>query len=160
NLGTQLKPYTPSNYEELPFRIDIGISKKLRYLPLRLSLTFHDLQQFDIRYDDPNAAQQTDIFFGPDEEQVEKKYIADKIFSHLALGTEFYFGKSFRVRFGYNHQGRGELASENRPGATGFTGGFGLRVKQFRFDYGHAVHHIGGRNNHISISTSLSDFTK
>lgn len=160
NLGTQFIAYTPANYEELPFRIDLGISKRLKYLPLRLSLTLHDLQQWDIRYDDPNAVQQTDNIFGvDDEDQGEQKFIADKIFSHVAIGTEFYFGSSFRVRLGYSHQGRGELASNNRPGATGFSGGIGLRIKQFRFDYGHAVHHIGGRNHHISVSTSLSDFS-
>ncbi|MBK9613722.1 hypothetical protein [Candidatus Amarobacter glycogenicus] len=55
NAGTQFKPFTENNYEDLPFEIDFALSKRLKHLPLRISFTMHDLQSFDIRYDYPNV---------------------------------------------------------------------------------------------------------
>ncbi|MEK0750800.1 hypothetical protein OSH65_25630, partial [Mycobacterium ulcerans] len=53
NMGVELKKYTPGNEESLPFDLQIGVSKRLRHLPLQLSATVHHLYQFDIRYADP-----------------------------------------------------------------------------------------------------------
>ena len=115
NIGSQIKSYTPNNYEGLPFSIDFGISKRLNYLPLRLSFTLHDLQTFDIRYDDPNATASVNIF-GADSTSVDKKYTVDKIAQHLNVGGEFYFGKNVMVRVGYDHMTRKELSIETRRG--------------------------------------------
>jgi hypothetical protein len=157
NAGFQLKPYTNGNQELLPFDIQIGVSKRLKYLPLQLSVTIHDLHRPDIRYDDPNAVDNTQIFFG-EEEEGERKYIADKIFSHIAFSGEFFFGPSFRVRLGYDHQRRSELGVDTRQGISGFSAGFGLRIRRFHIDYAHAVHHIGGRNNMITLTTDFAEF--
>ncbi len=157
NIGTQLTAYTPGDAETLPFQVNLGISQRLRYLPLRLSLTIHDLQKPDNRYDDPNAQQQNNPFFGQDQPE-EKSFTADKIFRHVAVGTEFYFGKNFRARFGYDHQARGELGSEGRPGLTGLSTGFGIRIRQFRLDYAHAITHISGRNNHLTLNVDMDAF--
>ncbi|MBI1191957.1 MAG: type IX secretion system protein PorQ [Bacteroidetes bacterium] len=157
NIGTQLTAYTPGDREALPFQVNLGISQRLRYLPLRLSLTLHDLQKADIRYDDPNAAQQNTLLFGQDEPD-EPTYTADKIFRHVAVGAEFNFGQNVRARFGYDHQTRGELAGDGKPGLTGFSTGFGIRVKQFRFDYAHAITHISGRNNHLTLNVDMAAF--
>ena len=157
NIGTQFKAYVQDETEPLPFQVNLGVSKRLRYLPLRLSLTLHDLQKLDTRYDDPNAPQDNGLFFGQDPTP-EKNYTADKFFRHVAVGTEFYFGKNFRARFGYDHQTRGELAGEGRAGLTGFSTGFGIRVKQFRLDYGHAITHISGRNNQLTLNVDMKAF--
>ena len=157
NAGAQFKPYTPGQRESIPLDIQVAVSKRLRHLPLRISAVVHDIHRGDIRYDDPNAVDDSQLFFG-EEEPEEPGYIADKIFRHIAFSGEFYFGESFRVRLGYDHQGRGELGVDSRPALTGFAGGFGLRIKQFHLDYGHVVHHLSGRNNHLTVTTSLSDF--
>jgi hypothetical protein len=159
NIGTQLIAYTPADRESLPFQINLGISQRLRHLPLRFSLTLHDLQRPDIRYDDPNAPRTSSILFGADPDE-DRRFIADKIFRHVAVGGEFEFGPNFRFRVGYDHQTRGELASDGRAGLTGFSTGFGLRVRQFRLDYAHAVQHISGRDNHLTLHADLRAFGK
>lgn len=158
NIGTPISSYIPGDAEALPFDLQLAISHRLQHLPLRLSLTLHDLYRWDIRYDDPNAANGGDLLFGGTGEDADQAFIADKIFRHVAVSGEFEFGKNVRVRFGYDHQGRGELAATGRAGLTGFSGGFGIRVKQFRLDYAHQVTHLSGRQNHLTVTTDIAAF--
>jgi len=48
NLGSQLDPYVSGQYEPLPISLDIGVSHKLKYIPLRLSMIIVDLQKPDL----------------------------------------------------------------------------------------------------------------
>jgi len=82
NAGTQLSSYYNTK-EKLPLDFVVGVSKKLTYLPLRVSLDFHRLND-----------EQTDII------------------SHLrafTLGAEFTLSKVFRLRLGYDNMKRQEL---------------------------------------------------
>ena len=47
NIGRQLISYTDEK-EFLPLDVQFGLSKELKHLPFRYSLTFHHLNQFDI----------------------------------------------------------------------------------------------------------------
>lgn len=156
NIGSQFKPYIDGNYESLPFGIDLGITKKLRHLPLAISFTLHDLQQFDIRYDDPNAVQDVNIF-STDSVSEEKNYTVDKIAQHLNIAGEFYFGKNVMARIGYDHMTRREMSIESRRGLTGFSLGFGMYIKRFRLDYGHEFYSQAGGSHHVSISVNLNE---
>jgi len=64
NLGTQLKGYYSDeysqHYEPLPFDIQMGLSKKLEHAPLRLSVTLHNLQHWDLSYQSTNQTDLTD----------------------------------------------------------------------------------------------------
>ena len=159
NIGTQIKPFTANNYEALPFEIDFGVSKRLRHLPLNLSFTLHDLQTFDIRYDDPNAVQTVNIF-GADSTAKEKNYTVDKIAQHLNVAGEFYFGKSLMVRVGYDHMTRHEMSVETRRGLTGFSMGVGIRIKKYSIDYGHEFYSLAGGNNHLGIAVNLNEILR
>ncbi len=159
NAGTQFKPFVENNYEELPFEIDLAFSKRLKHLPLRVSFTMHDLQSFDLRYDDPDAVNDANIF-GTDSTVTVKNYTIDKIARHLNIAGEFYFGKNFMVRGGYDHQTRKELSIETRRGLTGFALGFGFKVNKFSIDYGHEFYSQAGGTNHIGISANLNEVFK
>ena len=75
NIGTQLTPYRADNFEALPFEIQIGISKRLRYLPFRFSVIYHNVQQWNITYDDPNR-EDTPLFLG----ETPTEYSAAEVF--------------------------------------------------------------------------------
>ena len=159
NAGTQFKPFTENNYEDLPFEIDFALSKRLKHLPLRISFTMHDLQSFDIRYDDPNVVSDVNIF-GTDSTVTEKKYTVDKIAQHLNIGGEFYFGKNFILRGGYDHMTRKEMSIDTRRGLTGFSLGFGLKINKYSIDYGHEFYSQAGGTNHITIAANLNEVFK
>lgn len=160
NLGVQFSTYSGKR-EFLPNDIQIGISKKLPYLPLRLSVIAHTLQRWSIRYDDPNAPQESSLLGG--SEPAKDKPVGDffdNFFRHFIFSGEFLLGKkeNFRIRFAYNHQRRGELSVSNLRSLAGISGGIGIKIKQFRFDYGWSSYHIGGSTHTIGISTSIGAF--
>lgn len=160
NLGGQIKPYIPGQHEPLPFEIQVGITKRLEHLPFRLSVMLHNLQQPDIRYNDPNKIEENGLFGNDTLNKSEKKYTLDKMARHVILGGEFLLGKNMRVRFGYNHMRRQELSIESRRGMIGFTFGAGIRISKFRIDYSVARYHLAGSSHQFSLSTNLEDFIR
>ncbi len=159
NMGFQLSPYREGDRENLPFEIQIGISKKLKYLPFRFSVTYLHLQQWDILYDDPNVDNGNDPLFGeePQERSPTSRFI-DNFFRHLVFNGELLLGKkeTVRIRVGYSHRVRKELLVDGFGSLSGFSFGFGIRIKKFRLDYGHSHFHNAGGLNHLSISTRIN----
>lgn len=159
NAGSQLSTYEGER-EPLPFDVQIGVSKKLRYLPFRFSVIAHHLQQWNIRYSDANADSPT-TFLGEQQSGPSQTSIAiDNFFRHFIFSGEFLFGKreNFRLRIAYNHLRRKELSVANYRSLAGFSGGVGIKINRFRLDYGIAVYHLAGTVNHIGISTDIDDF--
>jgi hypothetical protein len=161
NFGAQTNTYgAGSTRESLPSDVSLAVSKRLRYLPFRLTVIAHSLQQWNIRYDDP-ALRQTDfLFLGDDQPDENGVPAVDNFFRHLIFNGEFLLGKreSFRLRFGYNHLRKRELTVRNYRSLAGFSGGVGVRVNRFRIDVGYAAYHLAGGTLHVGIGTNLRDF--
>lgn len=162
NIGYQLTTFRADNRESLPFEIQAGISKKLRYLPFRFSVILHNIQRWNITYDDPNT-EETGFFLGelPAETGTFGPWI-DNLFRHFIFNGEFLLGRqeNFRIRIGYNHLQRKELSLERLRSLAGFALGLGVKVKRFRIDYGRGFYHLAGGVNHFGISTNLSEFRR
>ena len=160
NMGSEISTFNEKRFGT-PFDLQIGVSKRLKYLPFRFSIIGHQLQRANIRYDDPATKQKTDIF---GEEIIENKFsiAVDNVFRHLIFNGEFLLGKTenLRLRVGYNHLRRKELSLTSFRSMAGFSMGFGVKVNVFKLDYGVGYHHISGATNHISISTDLSSLFK
>jgi hypothetical protein len=160
NIGAELTTYNGTRFGT-PLDVQIGISKRLKYLPFRISVIAHQLHKANVRYDDPDNEVQTDIF---GEEVKENKFAesVDNIFRHVIINGEFLLGKNenLRLRTGYNHLRRKELSLSTFRSLAGFSLGFGIKINAFKLDYGVAYHHIAGATNHISISTDLGKFFK
>lgn len=161
NIGTQLTPYREGNFEPLPFEIQVGISKRLRYLPFRFSIIYHNLQRWNVIFDDPNR-EDNDIFFGETTERSELSVFADNLFRHFIFNGEFLFGQkeNFRMRIGYNHLLRKEMTVESFGSLAGFSFGAGIKINRFRIDYGRMIYHIAGGINHLSIQTNFREFRR
>jgi hypothetical protein len=161
NLGSQLATYSPGDKEPLPFEVQLGLSRKLRYLPFRFSIIYQHLQRWNITYDDPNTKEEDPFFFGenPPSEN-ETSVLFNNLFRHFIFNGEFLLGKkeNLRLRIGYNHLMRKELSLENYRSLSGFTFGAGIKINRFRLDYGRTNYHLAGGLNHLSISTNLREF--
>lgn len=160
NIGSEISSYTDTYRGTAPLNIQIGITKKLKHLPFRLGVIAQNLQQWGVRYDDPNQVEETNLF-GETEETSAFAEGVDNFFRHFVFSGEFLLGKrqNLRLRIGYNHLRRTELTVENYRSLAGFSGGFGIKVSKFRLDYGVGYHHLAGATNHITISTGLGEFT-
>ncbi len=160
NLGTQIKPYYDDHYEPLPFDIQFGISKKLAHAPFRFSITAHHLTVLDMTYEKPDALKSN--LFGEEDENSSKSLndYSDMFLRHFIVGIEFVPTKNFYARFGYNHQRRQEMVIEEKGGFTGFSWGFGIKIKKFKISYGRASYHLVGGTNHFSLAVNFSEFKR
>ena len=52
NIGAELKAFNKNDRDRIPFEIQAGFSKRLKYVPFRISVVIHNIQKFDIRYPD------------------------------------------------------------------------------------------------------------
>ena len=160
NLGGELTNYGDNRYAA-PLDIQIGFSNRLKYLPFRFSIIAHQLQRWGIRYDDPANNQETDIFGTTNEKSAFSKEL-DNFFRHFVFNGEFLLGRkeNLRLRVGYNHLRKQELASTEFRSIAGFSLGFGIKISKFRLDYGIGYHHLVGAVNHMTVSTNLTEFKK
>ena len=163
NAGVQIKPYTSKNREPLPFEVQMGISKKLKHAPFRLSLTARHLEKWDLTYSDPALVKSS---LAPNAADTLSKYkfgekvsgFTDKLLRHGVVGVEILLLKNFQLMFGYNYQRRKDLMLSTKKGLVGFSFGAGVKISKFHFSYGRAAYHLAGGTNHFSITTNLSDF--
>jgi len=157
NVGTQFSPYFEDR-ERLPTDLQLGFSNRLKYLPLRVGIIFHHLNRWNLLYDNPS--QEGGFLFGNVEPNQPGAF--DNFMRHVIINGEFILGKGgiFRVRFAYNHQLKQELSVTGFRNLTGVSGGFGIRLKRFAFDYSLAKVHFGGSTHHLGLSTNLNYFTK
>lgn len=162
NAGSQLlKYYESAERENLPFEIQAGISQKLLHAPFRFSLTLQHLQRFDLTYVSTiNKSNIYDPLSGNNVSRNKSEILGDKLLRHAIIGMEFLPGENFYVNLGYNYQRRQELKVPVRVGMVGFSWGFGLKIKKYRFSYGRATYHLAGASNHFSLSVNLSEFYK
>jgi hypothetical protein len=167
NMGTQFSTYSRNgNMEPLPFDLQIGVSHKLKYIPLRFSVIMHNLHNWGVMYDDPsNQANQALFTDNGEPEDNSAGKVVDDIFRHFIFNIELLFGKKgqreiFRIAAGYNHSRRGELASTGVSDISGFSFGVGIRVKQFQIDYGFGGFHFAGGSHHFGISVDLDQILK
>ena len=158
NLGGELSTYRATALSA-PLDIQIALSKRLSHLPLRFSIIAHQLQQWDVRYDDPNTQQETDLF-GEVKKQSAFAAGADNFFRHFIFNMELMLGKKegFKLRAAYNHQRRQELNLSTFRSMAGFSLGFGIKIRQIGIDYGLGYYHLAGATNHLSIVTNQARF--
>ena len=155
NMGRQLIAYADTE-ESLPFDVQLGMSKKLKHLPFRYSLTFHHLNQFDIK-SSYKLSSQTNIETG--ELEIKEESVAKTAFRHLIIGGELNpFRKSLFIRGGFNFQRRFDMSLSTYPAMVGFSWGIGFKVLKFRLDYSRASYHLSGTPNNFSFATNLSTF--
>lgn len=153
NLGFTLSKYTPESRSNLPFDVQIGTSFKPRYMPFRFSITLHHLYQFDIVFLDPNLNTQLDVNGNP---VPEEKNFAGKLFRHFVFGGELIIKPGFQLLVGYNHLINREMQVEGLGNLRGFSFGFNLQVKAFRFAISRGTYHVGAGRTFFSLTSNLN----
>ena len=155
NAGVQLLRFTPKNKEKLPFDVELGISKKVKHAPFRLSLTATNLLHYNLQYNDSAAL---DIPVDTSQKPPSPWITAgDNVMRHLIWGIEFLPTNNFYVAVGYNYRRRQELKVMTRRALTGFSLGVGLKISHFYISYGWAKYHLAGSSNIISVRVNVND---
>ncbi|MCD6366613.1 MAG: type IX secretion system protein PorQ [Bacteroidales bacterium] len=162
NLGVQIKRYDTEYREPLPFDLLIGVSKKIKHAPFRLSFTFNNLTKYDLTYDSPLDVVETNVLVDSSTVQKENKFLktSDKVFRHIIIGVEFIPIKNFYVGIGYNYRRRQELKISTHPALVGFSFGAGIKISNFYFAYSRALYNLAGASNVFSVRTNLNSVYK
>ena len=154
NMGTQLKKYDGTDPDDLPFDMQIGVTKRLENSPFSFSFTAHHLHRFDIRYND--AGFNADNGFSNDS---TKKFSFDKLFRHFVLATTIYLGDKVEVAAGYNYLRRKELNIENAGnGLTGFSLGVALLLNKLQVRYARSHYQNNTAYNQFGLNITLNQY--
>jgi hypothetical protein len=153
NIGSQIKGYYSDeegqHYEPLPFNIQLGITKKLAYAPLRFTGTFHNLQHWDLSYASSTSSSQG-----------ETKDIGffDMALRHFIFNAEFIPSNNFYLTLGYNFRRAKEMKVEDFKSQAGLSFGGGIKLYKFHVGFGMSTYQVGNSVYQFSLGTSLSEF--
>lgn len=118
--------------DRLPRDLRLSVTKRLRYVPLTVTLAGYELTHFE----------------GPESDSSAVVRALD----HVLVGSELALGRALTLRAGYSpRRGRG-LRSGGRLDLAGLSAGFGLTIRRFALDYAYTgwsevggVHQVGVR---------------
>ncbi|MCL2027718.1 MAG: type IX secretion system protein PorQ [Bacteroidales bacterium] len=156
NIGTVLKRDLISDYDKLPFQIDLALYERAKHAPFAYSLIVSNLQKWNLSGVDLNK--KTVAATGDTITPNKVSAFFDNAMRHLIPGVEIFPFRNFAFRLSYNYQRRQELKTDARPGAVGISWGVGLKIYKFQIDYARSAWHLAGAPNYISVSANLNDF--
>ena len=166
NFGSQIKGYysdeNGQHLEPLPLNIQLGVSKKFEHAPLRLSLTLHNLQQFDLSYKSTNqptsTLTNTTTTSSNDGLLKTAGNTFDKAAEHAIIGVEFVPNNNFYVAVSYNRRRQQELSSDGFKSYSGFSFGAGIKLSKYHVGFGRSEFYTGNEAYQFSLSTALNEF--
>lgn len=161
NIGNELYNNYQSFKNDLPFKMQLGASKRLDHLPFTIIVVYDNLQRWDLSYDDPlDLEGNYDPMTGEYVEKSKIDKIANNLFSHFVFAGELNLGKNLCLRVGYNYGYRQTMKTPTKKGAVGLSYGVGIKVYKFNINYSRSEMHIHGSPNYITITTNLDSFKK
>jgi len=147
NLGRQLVKYN-NEYEDLPWDVQLGISKKFAHAPFRVHATTKYAQKWDMSLRRSTS----------DSEKAANDKFVKTLFKHLIIGLDFLPSQNFYLAVGYSHKVKDDFKMLEKKGLYGFTFGTGIKVKRFQVGASLFQHHVGGTTLLIGVTTNLNKF--
>ncbi len=151
NIGYQVSAYDEVR-ENLQTQIEFGASYKLENVPITWHLTLDNLQKWNIAVSNPSN-EIIDIDGNATEENIT---FFDNAFRHLSIGAELFSENAFNIRLGYNFRRSKELMLVDERTFSGFTAGFGLKMKKMKFNYAFSKYHPASNASTFSLSIDLN----
>ncbi|MBD2754199.1 type IX secretion system protein PorQ [Spirosoma sp. BT704] len=156
NVGYLVKNYGPTD-TDLPFDLQAGVTLKPRHAPIRLTLTAHHLQRFDISYNDPNLNVRYDLSGNPIPQPTN---VTEKIARHLIIGAELLIHRNVNLLIGYNHQRRQEGKLTTGGGGAGISFGASVQARGFQLTYGRFTSVPTAGTSQLSLRIDLDRLIK
>ncbi len=138
NLGTQIQRFDTRN-EPLPLDIRLGVTKRLEHMPLRLSLTAHSLNRWQL----------------PSVSDTHPPVFSQNLLRHMELGVELLFSDDVQLALGYNRLQHEDLKSDNRIDLAGTSIGLLIHTSRLRFGISRSGWGDAGGILQISIQSEL-----
>lgn len=153
NLGGQIKKFG-DNKDKVPWDLQIGASKTFSGLPVRLSLTFHDLNKWKMPYYEPEDKNNSNSAL------VEKNSFGTNLLRHIVIGAEYLFSDNMYIALGYNYKTRSDMATYHRNLLSGLSVAAGLKVKAFGVGVAYAQPHSSASTFMVNLTTSIGELLR
>lgn len=125
NVGSNVEYYANTK-EHLPLSMRFGVSKILEHLPLEISVSLTDIN-------------------------MEADNFTDRL-SRFSVGGEFRLSESLRLRLGYDNRLHQDLKGIEANEFGGLSGGLGIYIGDFRFDYSYSNYNLIGNTHRFGIT--------
>jgi hypothetical protein len=147
NMGFQFRTYS-GTHEDLPFDLEVGITKKLEKAPFGFSLTAQQLHRFNTDYND--------TVFNNENAFPHKSNFPVRLMNHLVLAAHVFAGENLEIHLGYNFLRRNELnLAGTGNGLNGFSAGFEAKFSKFEFQYARAYYQRNSACNQLGINLNM-----
>ena len=152
NFGRQIKTYNGTR-ESLPFKVALGASYKLNYVPLKWYVTIDNLQKWDVSVPNPSE-QSTDLEGNTSSEEIG---FLNNALRHFVVGAELFPESAINVRVGYNFRRAAELKLQEVRTFGGISFGFGIKMNKFKFNYAYSKFHSASNASTFSLQIDLDN---
>ena len=157
DLTLVFRDYLPGSLGQrlVPRRVSLITTQALAHLPLRWTLGLQHLENWSLRYQDPNDPFQNRVFSLNDSDTLRESALSavrQELFLHLVLGAEINLGKYLRFRTGYQALSRAEWSFPERTGGSGFRWGLALETKRIRMEFTTFPQTLAGRTSAFSLT--------
>jgi len=153
NLGGQVKKFN-QNKDDLPWDIQVGVSKMLGMAPIRLHVTAYELTRWSSPYykiEDVN---------NPNSDLIEKESFGSNLLRHMVFGVDVLPTNNLYLGLGYNYRVRSDMATYKRDFMSGLSVCGGLKVRAFGFGAAFARPHTGASTFMFNLTTSIGELMK
>lgn len=161
NIGSELKTFTPGNFEKVPFDIQLAFSQRFQHLPVRYHISLHSLYKWDMAYNgEKNPLLETDALTGEIKYPSKVSRFFDNFFRHFIFGIEIEPSKYFSLQFAYNHNRHQEMKIPQKNSFAGFSYGFMLNIKSIRVGFSRSHYAVGAVPNYITFAANIDELAK
>ena len=141
-----------SDYVRVPFDIQLGWMQRIGESPFQIMASAHDLTKWKMPYYKHSSD-------GTMESEYKDSF-ADNLLRHLTFGLQYAPSDKLYIALGYNHKMRTDMSTYRRNFLSGFSAGFGFRVKDFTFDVSYAQPHKGGSSIMFNLACDLQELLR
>jgi hypothetical protein len=131
-----------------PVDVQLGLSNRLKYMPMRWSLALTHLETPNLSYDDPNAYDRDPL---TGVRTYNPPSLANLALRHVLLGAEFTPSSSLRLQLSYDFRRQIEMRLPTRSSNAGFALGVGLRAGRMQYNYANTSLHVAGRLHQFGL---------
>lgn len=157
NLGKVYKKYTNVSQDSLPFDVQLGVTYKPEHAPLRISLTGHHLNRWDVVYNDPSQPSKVDEDGKPVQKKIKN---VDRLLRHLTVAFEILPVKFINLRLAYNYLMSREMSITDGISTSGVSVGGSIRVDRYEAAYTYTILHRAGGMQNLTINIDLGNMQK
>ena len=153
NLGGQVKKFNEFK-DNVPWDVQVGMSKMLGKAPIRLHLTVYDLRHWSTPYYSISDVN------NPNSDLIKKESFGSNLMRHVVLAADILPTDNLYLGIGYNYRTRTDMATYKRDFMSGLSLAGGLKVRAFGFGVAFARPHTGATTFMFNLTTSIGELMK